>query len=48
MIGAACDHLKSMHKEHGVAASAGSKPEGGAKQPMKAIDRMGKAGRKDG
>lgn len=47
-LGAAMGHLKKMHREHGheAPAAAGNKPVGGAKQPMKAIQRMGRAGRK--
>jgi hypothetical protein len=47
-MGEACGHLRKMQAEHGVPAAAGNKPVGGAKQPMKAIKAMGRAGRKDG
>lgn len=49
-LGEACDHLKKMHREHGhdAPAAAHAKVQGKAREPMKAIDRMGRAGRKDG
>ena len=46
-MGEAVSHLKKMGAEHGRAAGAGGKVQGGAKQPMKAIKAMGKMGRKD-
>lgn len=46
-LGKAMSHLKMMNAEHGRAAAAGAKVQGGAKQPMKAIKAMGKMGRKD-
>lgn len=46
-LGEAMGHLRKMNDEHGRAAAAGAKVQGGAKQPMGYIKMAGKAGRKD-